>query len=771
MEATRQLLRDPHATWRTKVLVAEHVCTFSALIIALFLAYKHYPVELMARFWNMWGYDNAFMAILSVATIACALAGIAVVFGNALIVGLSIFVLPILIATVKDMGWISFALLVYLACAVYLNDLVSVFGRFEVRRKPKPPEDWYFILLMPVIAAMPLVYYRGLEYQWVLAFFVCHTVYFVLSGIESMGIKREPKSPTVDYESPTWKTRRDNRSANASRNTAAADVPEDRSVAPQAAAGEDRKEFMDRFPPKRASLTFGDVIGMDAFKERLLAAGREVMADLPSQVAATSKKKGRFARKVVEQQTAEAAAGKSRNGIMLFGEPGNGKTMMAEALAGELDMPIIVVTYGELASRYVNQTTEVLAAAFDAALAAAPCVLFIDEVDSLLRSRDTMNANFEHTQTVNTLLTRMVNLRGKGVLLMAATNYIDSLDAAAIREGRFDFKIEVPPPDEKARIAIIEKRIQSAFAEYDPAAVTRAAKRWKGFSAARIKTVTDEAVRIAASERKPVDFLALTNALRVTQGRTGYKFTEDDPVLDDLVFTPEMKETLYGIADRMVHIEEIEEIGGTVPSGLLFTGEPGGGKTISAKALAKTAQWAFLTVSGQDLMADTSKVDKTIAMASELRPCVIMIDEAEDVLGDRAFSGNSTITNKLLAAIDGAAGKTPDVLWVAATNHPDKIDAAAKRGGRFTEKVHFPAPDHAAVAMFVDKWRAKTKAPLATDFVTAEVATALADLSYANVKEVLQTAVNIMVGRRAASTGGELAVTLDDLRRARERVA
>jgi transitional endoplasmic reticulum ATPase len=671
------------------------------------------------------------------------------------------YIFPLYVAASSTLGGLSFAFMIYIVLGAF------VFEGFRSRNLPRygggSISAYLFIGLSVLCWVMPILYYRGVESAWVWLFSLLMIAHTLLSELYTLGLPVAPRNLLGD-DSDRRLSHRHNTST-PQRDTSMDHVPDNKSVAPSGVS-EDRKEFMSRFPAKQASLRFKDVVGMQSFKDRLLAAGQEVVASQP--VAPAASKKGVFAKKVAVEQS--QAASKARNGILLFGDPGNGKTMMAEALAGELNMPLITVTYGDLASRWVNQTTEVVAAAFDAAAASAPCVLFIDEVDSLLRSRDSMNAYFEHNQTVNTLLTRMVDLRGKGVLLMAATNHVDSLDAAAIREGRFDFKIEVPPPDEAARIAIIERRIQSSHAEYDPDAVNRAAKRWKGFSASRIKTVSDEAVRIAAAEGKRVDFLALTNALRVIQGRTGYRFTEDDPVLDDLVFTPEMKETLYGIADRMIHIEEIEEIGGSVPSGLLFTGEPGGGKTVAAKALAKTAQWAFLSVSGQDLMADAKKVDKTIAMASELRPCVIMIDEAEDVLGDRAFSANATITNKLLAAIDGAGGKTPDVLWVAATNHPDKIDAAARRGGRFTEKVHFAMPDIDAICVFVDKWRSKTKAPLDAAFETKAVAETLAGLSYANLKEVLQTAVNIMVGRRAASAGSGLALSLDDVRRARARV-
>ena len=726
--------------WQIRTALTARYLQYIPMLLSVYLAWKYFPYAEILPYFKSWGYDTAFQGLASIVTVLVKTIALAAFL---LLTGLiGSIVLPIYLLGATTVNPLVFVLL------PLIYELVGT--RADLRYR-----NGYF--LMPITVVMMillLVYYRGPDHIIVLAIAGLFAVCMVLFQVALYNLPADTLVHSDDDPEPQPRQGYPSLAYGDSQKAAAPAPPDS-----------GHSEFEDRFPAKSPTVTFADVVGMIDFKKRLLAAGNEVADEIVVKPAPSS---GLFKSKKKTGAELQAPVKKSRNGILLFGLPGNGKTFMAEALAGELKLNMITVTFGDIASRWVGQMTEVAMAAFDSAQKNAPCVMFIDEVDSILGARNDASASLEHTRTVNAILTRLVELRGKGVVLMAATNNIDGLDTAAIREGRFDFKIEVPPPDEPARIALLERAIAASFVPVDRLSLVRVAKRWKGFSVARLTAIADEASRTSATENKAVDFLALTNALRVIQGRTGYRFTDDDPVLDDLVLTPSMREALYGISDRMVHIEEIEEIGGSVPSGLLFYGPPGGGKTLAAKALAKTAQWAFLSVSGQDLMTKADKIDKTLEMAENLRPCVIMIDEADDVLGNRSISGNTTVTNKLLAAIDGAEGKTPDVLWIAATNSPENIDAAALRGGRFTEKINFPPPDRDAVVRFIEKWRGRTKAPLSAEFNNDAAADVLEGLSYANLKEILQTSVNLMVGRRA--TSADVSLTLDDLVKARERI-
>ena len=474
---------------------------------------------------------------------------------------------------------------------------------------------------------------------------------------------------------------------------------------------------------RRPRFRFAEVAGMQAIKERLLAAGQEVIqggqSDRPS-----------------------------RNGILLTGKPGNGKTYLAEALAGELNLPFLTLTYGDVASKWIGDMPARLPVAFQEARARAPCVLFFDEVDSLLSSRDTANMDGDSLKAVNIMLTELVEIRRTGVVVVAATNHLDRLDSAAVREGRFDFKIEIPPPDAPARRHLIQSHARGPLAA---SALTVATDRWAGFSVVRITAIMNEVNR-RPDHSQAISYNDLQVALRTLQGRSGH-FPENTPTLDHLVLSSEARTRLESLAHRMARIVDIEAMGGSVPHGVLFYGPPGTGKTLCARSLAKTAQWAFLPVSGLDLLSNPERVDDILDEASELRPCVVFIDEADDVLADRRMSQSSVVTNKLLSAIDGSAWRIPDVLFIAATNHPEAMDAAALRGGRFTEKVAFNLPDQATVLDYLTQWQQRSKARMATEVSLAETAQQLAGQPLANVQEILQMAVNLAIGRVPTKTG------------------
>lgn len=476
-----------------------------------------------------------------------------------------------------------------------------------------------------------------------------------------------------------------------------------------------------RFRATKPRYKFADVVGMAEVKARLLEAGQDVVR---------SRKSGQSA----------------RNGILLTGLPGNGKTFMAEALAGELKLPIMTVTFGSVASKWVNNTTEHVVQAFRDAARQAPCVLFIDEIDSMLSERTGGSSSDESEKTTNTLLTELVDIRRTGVLVIGASNFVDRLDPAAIREGRFDFKVEIAAPDSEARRHLITRKSKKAISQET---IDTAVRRWEGFSVARITAIMEEAGRTASPA---ISFDALQKALRVIQGRKG-KLPEDTPTIDQLTMGAENKQRLQSLAHRMDRIMEIESMGGSVPRGVLFYGPPGTGKTLTARALAKSAHWAFISVSGMDLITDPKRIDSVVAEASELRPCIVFIDEADDVFRDRRYSQSATVTNKLLAALDGSGGKIPDVLFIAATNHPDEMDSAALRGGRFTEKILFALPDQDTLTEYLHQWASSTKAKLAESFNFQTAACRLEGNSMANVNEILKMAINNAIARMDATDG------------------
>jgi transitional endoplasmic reticulum ATPase len=484
-------------------------------------------------------------------------------------------------------------------------------------------------------------------------------------------------------------------------------------------------EYSTPVEARPARQRFDSIFGMQAVKDKLLAPAQKILAKrLPGTEA-------------------------PGNGILLHGEPGNGKTVFAEALAGELNVPIIQLTYGDVSSKWVGEMPRLLSNCFAYAKRHAPCVLFIDEIDSFIPSRDIASNNSEEPKITNTLLTEIVNLRDHAVVLVAATNYLDKLDTAAIREGRFDHKVEITPPDEPARIGLIAQGVKKYAAGFtvDEADMISVARRWAGFSVSRLIAVTKalpEYARIAKVDR--ITHLDWMGALRAVQGRNG-RVPQNTKGLNDLVLDVDTREALRLVASRLADVARIESLGGTLPNGTLFYGPAGTGKTAAARALAKESGWAFLSVAGPDLVADREKLTKLYREAKDIRPTIIFIDEADEVLRNRQYRTTPDLTNRMLVLMDGTDEKIPDVVWIAATNYPDQIDPALLRAGRFTEKVQFAPPPGDQIPRHIANWLKAKSVALEAGMDAFDLASKLDGQTIANIDGVLQYALNRAISR------------------------
>lgn len=488
---------------------------------------------------------------------------------------------------------------------------------------------------------------------------------------------------------------------------------------------------------KHSKIRFADIFGMQALKGKLIEPAQAVLADRPD------------------------AKESPRNGILLHGEPGNGKTVFAEALAGELQVPIIQMTYGDVSSKWVGEMPRVISNVFAYAKRTAPCVLFIDEIDSFITSRDQSSGNSEDLKITNTLLTEIVNLRSHKVVLVGATNYLKNLDAAAIREGRFDFKVEVTPPDEPARLGLLGQGVKkyAPDLDVDQDVLVSVAKRWNGFSVSRLMAVTKALPAIMADKQgQALGFEHWMLALREVQGRKG-RVPSDTKKLHELILPVETKDAIGMVASRLRDVHKIEAFGGTLPTGVLFHGPSGTGKTAAARALAMEAGWAFLSVAGPDLLADRKALDRLFSEAKDLRPTIVFIDEADDVLRNRQFSSTPDLCNKLLVLMDGTEDRVKDVVVIAATNHPDQIDPALLRSGRFTEKVEFAPPPASEVPRFLSGWIKSRKVQLADDLDVFDLADAFDGRTIADIEGALQYALNKAISEHA--TSGRPVITKD----------
>lgn len=199
-----------------------------------------------------------------------------------------------------------------------------------------------------------------------------------------------------------------------------------------------------------------------------------------------------------------AVGAKIPKGVLLVGPPGTGKTLLAKAIAGEAGVPFFSISGSEFVEMFVGVGASRVRDLFKKAKENAPCIVFIDEIDAVGRSRGTGvgGGNDEREQTLNQLLTEMDGFEGNtGIIVVAATNRADILDSALLRPGRFDRQVSVDVPDQKGRLSIlnVHARNKRLEAELD---LKEIALRTPGFSGADLANLLNEAAILAGRRNR-----------------------------------------------------------------------------------------------------------------------------------------------------------------------------------------------------------------------------------------------------------------------------
>ncbi|MBD6617746.1 ATP-dependent zinc metalloprotease FtsH [Komarekiella sp. 'clone 1'] len=253
----------------------------------------------------------------------------------------------------------------------------------------------------------------------------------------------------------------------------------------------------------KTGVKFEDVAGVEEAKEEL----EEVVTFL----------------KQPERFTAVGA--RIPKGVLLIGPPGTGKTLLAKAIAGEAGVPFFSISGSEFVEMFVGVGASRVRDLFKKAKDNAPCLIFIDEIDAVGRQRGAGigGGNDEREQTLNQLLTEMDGFEGNtGIIIIAATNRPDVLDAALLRPGRFDRQVIVDAPDLKGRLDIL--KVHARNKKIDPSVSLEAiARRTPGFTGADLANLLNEAAILTARRRKEaVTLLEIDDAVdRVVAGMEG----------------------------------------------------------------------------------------------------------------------------------------------------------------------------------------------------------------------------------------------------------
>ncbi len=230
--------------------------------------------------------------------------------------------------------------------------------------------------------------------------------------------------------------------------------------------------------PDKSKITFKDVAGIDEVKEELVE-----MVDYLKDPAKFNRLGGKIPR-----------------GVLMVGQPGTGKTLLAKAVAGEARVPFFSISGSDFVEMFVGVGAARVRDMFAEAKKNAPCIIFIDEIDAVGRHRGAGmgGGNDEREQTLNQMLVEMDGFEGnEGIIVIAATNRADVLDKALLRPGRFDRQVAVPLPDVKGRYEILQVHMKKVPLDADvkPKLIARGTP---GFSGAELANLVNEAALFAA---------------------------------------------------------------------------------------------------------------------------------------------------------------------------------------------------------------------------------------------------------------------------------
>ncbi len=416
-------------------------------------------------------------------------------------------------------------------------------------------------------------------------------------------------------------------------------------------------------------------------------------------------------------------------GVLLHGPPGTGKTLLAKAVANESEANFILLNGPEIMSKFYGESEKKIRDIFEDANKNAPSIIFIDEIDAIAPKREEVQGEVER-RVVSQLLTMMDGLNARGrVVVIGATNRVNSLDPALRRPGRFDREVEVGVPDKPGRLSILKihtRNMPLRTKDNDSSKkvdLEMLAGKTHGFVGADLNALTKEAamcvlrkilpeIKLEDDEAIPPEVLDkiiigaedFEDALKVVRPSAMREVLVEASTIgwNDIGGLEDTKQALKEAVEWPIrNPEAFKRIGIRPPRGILLYGPPGTGKTLLAKAVAKESEANFIQVKGPSLLSmwvgkSEEGIRKVFERARQVSPCVVFFDEIDALAAKRGMEMGTKVTervlNQLLAEMDGLEG-LEDVTIIGATNRPDMLDSALLRPGRFDRIILVDVPD------------------------------------------------------------------------------
>ena len=407
-------------------------------------------------------------------------------------------------------------------------------------------------------------------------------------------------------------------------------------------------------------------------------------------------------------------------GILLFGPPGCGKTLIAKALAAESKANFYIINGPEIVNKYYGETESKLREIFQKAKESAPSIIFIDEIDAIAPKREDTFGDVEK-RVVAQLLALMDGMSDRGnVVVLGATNRPDSLDPALRRPGRFDREIEIGIHNVDGRFEILKIHTQEMPLDSD-IQLLDLAKLLNGYTGADIKALSREAA-LKSIRRTLTDFdlenqnqvpSEILNSIRINQQDFINAMKEIIPTaLREFYVEPTnitwdevgglvkekslLKENLLS---PIISPEKFLKMGIKPAKGALIFGPSGCGKTLLAKSFANEGSMNIIFVRGPEVLSkwvgESEKAIREIfRKARSSSPCIVVFDELDSLGRPRTsddVSGNERVLSQILSEMDDSGNF--GVIVIGITSRPDLLDTSLLRPGRFDLIIFVNPPD------------------------------------------------------------------------------
>jgi len=464
---------------------------------------------------------------------------------------------------------------------------------------------------------------------------------------------------------------------------------------------------------------------------------------------------------------------KPPRGILMYGPPGSGKTLIARAIANETGAFFFLINGPEIMSKLAGESESNLRKAFEESEKNAPAIIFIDEIDSIAPKREKTQGEVEK-RIVSQLLTLMDGMKARAhIVVIGATNRPNTLDPALRRFGRFDREVDIGVPDENGRLEVIRIHTKNMRLAED-VDLEMVAKETHGYVGADLAACCTEAALQCIREKMGVidldddtidaevlDSMAVNNDhFKTAMGTTNPSALRETVVevpnvtWDDIGGLENVKRELQEVVQYPVlYPEQFEKFGMQPSKGVLFYGPPGCGKTLLAKAIANECQANFISIKGPELLTmwfgeSESNVRDVFDKARSASPCVLFFDELDSIARSRGSSSGDgggagdRVINQILTEMDGVGAKK-SVFIIGATNRPDIIDSAVMRPGRLDQLIYIPLPDQPSRQSILKA--NLRKSPVAKDVDVDFLAQSTQGFSGADLTEICQRAVKFAI--------------------------